>query len=517
MQEMRHGNLKREDESAPAGLSEPNAQELWNKMKPETNDSFDSNITLNKETQIRDIFAKNCVLYFPSNRFEEPAWLNEDNLTAKAEYMDVKHIRGQTNREMINLSPLHDNQNWLFEVIYDRAAFEFKTTNLPIATGNSSPSIPVFVGYSGNATSVYDAALQIVQNIVKVKSARFGIGARQNRVVSIQTESELIVPNIFQLSSGETALMNLFLSILRDFDLCGTPFSSTMDIRGIVVVDEIDLHLHTDYQYNVLPVLIRMFPDVQFVITTHSPLFVLGMSEAFGEDGFALYRLPQGQPISPEEFSEFGDAYRSLTTTRRYLDDMRTAIEGTQKPLVYMEGITDQKYLRRASNLLGREALLSKMDLKYADGGPNLSKIWKGVTESFYDLTPQKVVLLHDCDSNSPDGERGNWFTRSIPIQVGHPIKKGIENLFNEETLEKARQHKLAFINSTGGHEKTVGGKAESVPEDWAVNPDEKTNLCNWLCENGTADDFQGFEIVFELLENLLSLVRYSGTSEGPN
>ena len=31
-----------------------------------------------------------------------------------------------------------------------------------------------------------------------------------------------------------------------------------------------------------------------------------------------------------------------------------------------------------------------------------------------------------------------------------------------------------------------------------------KLNLCNWLCENGSQEDFQGFDVVFELLGELL-------------
>ena len=137
------------------------------------------------------------------------------------------------------------------------------------------------------------------------------------------SQSSQLVPNIFQLSSGETSLLNLFLTILRDFDLCGTPFSQVSDVRGIVVVDEIDLHLHAVHQYEVLPKLIRMFPNVQFIVTTHSSLFVLGLQRAFGEDDFALYRLPLGHRISPEEFSEFGDAYQAFTETMKFSNDVR--------------------------------------------------------------------------------------------------------------------------------------------------------------------------------------------------
>ena len=76
--------------------------------------------------------------------------------------------------------------------------------------------------------------------------------------------------------------------------MTGASFHDASDVRGIVVVDEIELHLHARHQYEVLPNLIRLFPKVQFILTSHSPLFVLGMESLFGEDGFALHRLPGG-------------------------------------------------------------------------------------------------------------------------------------------------------------------------------------------------------------------------------
>ena len=135
------------------------------------------------------------------------------------------------------------------------------------------------------------------------------VSETEGRIVSV-------VPNVFQMSSGETSLLNIFLSILRDYDMCGAAISSAADIRGIVVVDEIDLHLHAKHQHEILPKLVKMFPKVQFVVTTHSPLFVLGMHKIFGDDGFAIYSLPEGQPISPEEFSEFGSSLPSVHRKR---------------------------------------------------------------------------------------------------------------------------------------------------------------------------------------------------------
>ena len=505
--EMRSQSRRQEYETLPSAFSELDIQDAWNKMKPEENDYFDSSFSLNNRGKIASIFSERCVLYFPPNRFEEPAWLNENNLKAQAQYMDLKHMQGHTERRLINYSPLHENQNWLFDLVYDRAAFELQTRNLnlPINDGNTTLPLPVFSGYSGDATSVYEASLQIVRSITKRQDARFGIGRRRNRVVTLVSDvTGQIVPNIFQLSSGETSLLNLFLSILRDFDLCGAAFSQAVDIRGIVVVDEIDLHLHTVHQYEILPNLMQMFPNVQFVVTTHSPLFVLGMQRVLGEDGFALYRLPEGHRISPEEFSEFGDAYRSFTETVRFSNDMRTEIEKAQKPIVLVEGATDLKYLRKASSLLGKEAVLQSFEAQDGGGSGNLANVWKNFRYPLSDIIPQKVLLLFDYDTQRANQNKGNLFQRVVPFKADNPVKAGIENLFREPTLYMAHQHNPAFIDIASKHTRMERGESKEIPEQWTVNKDEKANLCDWLCENGTKEDFQHFQVVFDLLEEVL-------------
>ena len=51
------------------------------------------------------------------------------------------------------------------------------------------------------------------------------------------------------------------------------------DLKGVVLLDEIDLHLHPEWQRVVVPTLARALPQVQFILTTHSPL-VVGSLEA---------------------------------------------------------------------------------------------------------------------------------------------------------------------------------------------------------------------------------------------
>ena len=498
--------------TAPDGILGTPAEAVWNKMEPKDSDYFDSNISSapDIERRVKDTFAKHCVLYFPFSRHEEPAWLNEGNLTAKAQYMDLPHVSGATSRRVIASSPLHHNQNWLFDVVYDMTAFEVQTqrVNLPVNDGNATMPLPLFFGYAGDSATTHEAALRVVRAITQRDDARFGIGRRKNRVVSIQSGTGPVVPNIFQLSSGETSLLNLFLSILRDFDLSGAEFSNTEDIRGIVVVDEIDLHLHAVHQHEVLPKLMEMFPKVQFIVTTHSPLFVLGMQRTFGDEGFALYRLPQGEQISPEEFSEFGEAYEALAGTRKFSADMRAAIAGAQKPIVFVEGKTGVKYVRKAAELFGSNGLLERIELQDGGGVADLGKFWKSCTSIPPGVVPHDVILLADCDSTTPDGDRGKILWRRIPERDDTPLRKGIENLFGRDTLERAVDHKPAFIDIVDEHAKKVRGEHRTVAEQWTVNANEKTNLCRWLCDNGTAEDFDGFRVIFDLLEDVLESSR---------
>ena len=46
------------------------------------------------------------------------------------------------------------------------------------------------------------------------------------------------------------------------------------DIEGLVLIDEIETHLHVELQKKIVPILTELFPNIQFVLTTHSP-FIL--------------------------------------------------------------------------------------------------------------------------------------------------------------------------------------------------------------------------------------------------
>ncbi len=507
---------RKDSESSPPMESGTPAHSMWDSLKLGRPDNYQPSFTTSRSEKGRmvasELVAANCLLYFPPNRFEEPAWLNEDNLRAKPSQRPVTRIAGQTDRRVLAYSPLLKLQNWLFSVAYDRAAFEAKTVTAPVPVGGTERPVhvPLWLGYEGDATKVYEEALKIVRFVVNKSPpvSRMGIGGRHDRSLALMSGDDTAVPSVFQLSSGETALLALFLSIMRDFDLREdrtVPFTGVSDVRGLVVIDEVDLHLHANYQDEVLPKLIRMFPRVQFVMTTHSPLFVLGLGKVLGEEGFGLYELPSGSPIAAEEFREFGEAYQAFRQTRLFRSDVHRHIEEAQRPILFVEGSTDCEYLPKAADLLGKNEILARFDLR-PSGGSQLGKMWSPLERlSKAGAMRHMVVLLYDPESEAKRSSRGQAQRLIMPKCAEHPIAKGIEHLFDRDTLARAREHKVAFIDIENAHQRTDRGKPKTVPEKWNVNPDEKTNLCNWLCENGTAEDFRHFEAIFAMLEEVLA------------
>ncbi|MDP3266211.1 MAG: AAA family ATPase [Sulfuricurvum sp.] len=480
----------------------------WSEIKPNENSNFVSTFSTYPD-QNKEFFKKQCNLYFPVNRFEDPAWLNIDNLTAKANYSDLKRISGYSNRDMICTSPLKNNKNWLLDLIFDRQAFEIKTLPFSYRPNADVPvtTLTVFTGYAGQSTDIYSAVLNVLKVVLRESgNVRLGAGTRKNRVISIMKDEKNLVPNLFQLSTGEIQLLNLFLSIVRDYDLSDGEFNNLNDIKGIVIIDEIDSHLHTIHQKEVLPELIASFPNIQFIITTHSPLFLIGMEEKFGSDGFEIIDMPLGEKVVASDFSEFTAAYEAFKETTKYREGIREELERHSKPIVFVEGDYDIRYLTKAAELLGKNDLLERIQLKDGDGFGNLDKIWKAYNNSVSEVIPSKIILLYDCDTNKQDSNKNLVYKRIIPLVTENPIAIGIENLFSNNTIEKVESANYHYIDVHEASVTRIRGNNINKPAYKSVNKDEKGNMCDWLCENGDLEDFSGFQSAFDIIENLIKV-----------
>lgn len=87
--------------------------------------------------------------------------------------------------------------------------------------------------------------------------------------------------NVSQMSDGEKCTMALLGDLARRLTLANPRLENPLLGEGIVLIDEIELHMHPSWQRKILDVLKRIFPNLQFIITTHSPIILSEVNEDY--------------------------------------------------------------------------------------------------------------------------------------------------------------------------------------------------------------------------------------------
>ena len=77
-----------------------------------------------------------------------------------------------------------------------------------------------------------------------------------------------------QLSSGERSVIGLVMDLIYRCVLANSHLPDPLHSPGIVLIDEIELHLHPRWQANIIKALTTTFPNIQFIISTHAPLVI---------------------------------------------------------------------------------------------------------------------------------------------------------------------------------------------------------------------------------------------------
>ncbi|MEH2248865.1 AAA family ATPase [Nostoc sp.] len=158
---------------------------------------------------------------------------------------------------------------WILNLLLDQAIYEKRIQPRITPSGLEQ----LWLGYSGKNTDTLELINKLLTIIYKVKNknieyVRIGVSEKNQRNIAIiiknENETEInISPSFSHLSSGEIMLVALFVSILEEYDyINNTQAHDTSDISGIVLIDEIDLHLHIELQKEILPQLLNFFPKI---------------------------------------------------------------------------------------------------------------------------------------------------------------------------------------------------------------------------------------------------------------
>ncbi|WP_082548858.1 AAA family ATPase [Rhizobacter sp. Root404] len=438
---------------------------------------------------IAEIYQPGAYVYFPANRSERPYWMNHE-YEKESEATFPQKWDKRLGKPIVVQSTLDSIKPWLIDIILDQSVDAFHVIRATSLDTLRAQALPIL-----SSINTYAAINRVLQAILGVPSARLVRASRTatNRRLHVLNDlNEPVIPSLDSMSSGQASLFALFLTLLKYGDT-GTGISGPQ-IQGIAVIDEIDNHLHVDLQYNILPDLIRLFPKVQFIVSAHSPIFMLGMRRAFGDGNFKLIELPNGKILDPERYSDFQVSFDAFKETRKFENTVQALQAGSEKPLVLCEGETDPVYLRTAAALRGLMNLVRGVEFDWIgskspsgakDGGVGALNSAYKILGNNPKLTQRKTVLLYDANekvSPSLDG----ILVRQLPFNSQNAkCLAGIENLLPEGVLEER------FYTRT---EKRTADVA-------VIQKLQKVKLCESLC--GVSPDWRNFENFWPFLEDL--------------
>jgi predicted ATP-binding protein involved in virulence len=173
--------------------------------------------------------------------------------------------------------------------------------------------------------------------------------------MSIDKDGETL--NVLQLSQGEKSLMALVGDIARRLAMMNPDLNvleNPLHGDGIVLIDEVDMHLHPSWQRKVIQRLTDTFPNCQFILTTHSPLVISDCKDVL------VYSLDDGE-LSPV-LSQYGQDANSVL-----LDVMDTHIRNatvTKRLNDLLDLIQDRRFGEAKATLLDLERELPTNNLE---------------------------------------------------------------------------------------------------------------------------------------------------------
>lgn len=115
------------------------------------------------------------------------------------------------------------------------------------------------------------------------------------------------------LPDGFSAFLSILMDLFVRLDLIRKVVkNNTYDPCGIVLIDEPETHLHLSLQYQVLPILTQLFPNIQFIVATHSPAVISSIKNV------TIFDLTSKEVLSDEAI---GKSFSELMVSHFGLDN----------------------------------------------------------------------------------------------------------------------------------------------------------------------------------------------------
>lgn len=505
----------------------PNDRIQFSELKKSIEESgYAKKISSNFNKKIADdIFSSNLMTYFPSYRYEVPGYLN-DTYQVELSFAKSTEFSGKLRNPIEVISGLPQLANWIMDVVLDI---------------NNNPS--------DGGRLLFNNLNNILTNTVISKGLgplRFGVGPRgyggtRIQILKNQEKGESIYPSIFNISSGESSMLCLFGELLRQADK-NVGNAELGAISGIVVIDEVDKHLHIKLQKEVLPALLMLFPNVQFVLSSHSPFLSMGLAESALSRGQIIDLESFGITKDPTTNELYAEVYRMMIGENdRFMELYRSLNEKIGNkgvPLVVTEGKTDVQHLRTAKERLhiqGSE--VEFFDIKENWGDSKLKTLLEQLSKVYQ---PRKIIGIFDRDveaivSDIENGGRAykdygnNVYAFCLPIPKGREeyINISIEFYYKDSDLNNEKNGRRLYFDNEVEFRQSAARKSDRtlIRLDRANSNDEKTKKIidenigslDWIHSKAVFSDlvetdsdfskdfdFSNFQLIFTKLDEII-------------
>lgn len=223
-------------------------------------------------------------------------------------------------------------------------------------------------------TFVGDPQLKAVRDALNNFFPQFTDLHIQRNPLAMVLEKKGMSLKINQLSDGEKCFIALIADLSRRLAMANPTMANPLEGKGVVMIDEVDLHLHPSWQMIVIPRLMETFPKCQFFITTHSPqvanhvpaesVFVLQEVDnkvcmeraafSYGAKPESIYTALMGlQHTRPEKVDrDIKALYKDITDKK--LDEAKRKLEELKENLSTDPELITAEGLIRRIELIGR-------------------------------------------------------------------------------------------------------------------------------------------------------------------
>lgn len=219
-------------------------------------------------------------------------------------------------------------------------------------------SLPLFDGRGGAGRAL---SLDIVRKAIEGVFPGASNLRVERRPQRMMLDMGSVALDVAQLSDGEKCLLAMTGDIARRMVLADSVSAIPLAQESIVLIDELELHLHPGLQRAILPRLRTVFPNAQFVVTTHSPQVLSSVharsirllsefqlhpleGETWRRDTNRILESVFGDPGRPPDVAAKLNALRAavdedrVTDARRLIDELRDLLEGDDDPdIVFYE------------------------------------------------------------------------------------------------------------------------------------------------------------------------------------